>query len=87
MDALPSGSYLDLADGIRTPSKDLAAQRYSETGAVPYVLRTREEIASFFDGLELVEPGLVSCPLWRPDPAPGGPPAELGSLGGVGRKP
>ncbi len=87
MDALPSGSYLDLADGIRTPSKDLAVQGYRETGAVPYVHRTREELASFFDGLELVAPGLVSCPLWRPDPALGGPPAELGSLGGVGRKP
>ena len=49
--------------------------------------RTLEEIASFFDGLELVEPGVVSCPRWRPDPALGDPPAELDAFGGVGRKP
>ena len=48
--------------------------------------RTPEEIASFFEGLELVEPGVVSCPRWRPDPAPGDPPAELDAFGGVGRK-
>ncbi len=51
LDALPSGSYLDLADGIHAPIKDLAAQGYNETGAVPYVLRTPEEIASFFDSM------------------------------------
>ena len=49
--------------------------------------RTPEEIASFFDGLELVEPGVVSCPRWRPDRADGDQPAELDAFGGVGRKP
>ena len=53
----------------------------------PMLQRTLEEIASFFDGLELVEPGVVSCPRWRPDPALGDPPAELDAFGGVGRKP
>ena len=52
-------------------------------------LRGPEQIARFFDGLELVEPGLMSCPRWRPDPAgsSGGLPAEVDALGGVGRKP
>ena len=64
-----------------------AQEDYSQSGAVPYVLRTPEEIASFFDGLELVEPGVVSCPRWRPGPTPSGPLAEVDAFGGVGRKP
>ena len=48
--------------------------------------RSPEEIASFFEGLELVEPGVVSCTRWRPDPSPSGPPAEVDAFGGVGRK-
>jgi len=86
---LPSGSYLDLADGTSYTAEEFgqAQQGYNETGAVPYVLRTPEEIASFFDGLELVEPGVVSCPRWRPEASEGGPPAEVDAFGGVARKP
>jgi hypothetical protein len=89
MDALPSGSYLDLADGTSSAAGQFeqAQQDYNDTGAVPYALRTPAEIASFFEGLELVEPGVVSCPRWRPGPARGGPPAEIDVFGGVGRKP
>jgi O-methyltransferase involved in polyketide biosynthesis len=91
LDALPSGSYLALNDGTNVISKAFAEaqQRYNESGAVPYHLRSPEQIAGFFDGLELVEPGVVSCPRWRPDPAKvgGGLPAELDAFGGVGRKP
>jgi O-methyltransferase involved in polyketide biosynthesis len=84
MDGLPSGSYLDLSDGLRAPRKDEAVEGYNETAAVPYNLRTPEEIASFFDGLELVEPGLVPLGQWRPEPDS---PAALSAFGGVGRKP
>jgi len=87
---LPSGSYLSLNDGtsvIAREELEQATQDYNDSGALPYVQRTPAEIASFFDGLELVEPGVVSCPRWRPDPAPDGPPAELDAFGGVGRKP
>jgi O-methyltransferase involved in polyketide biosynthesis len=90
VDALPSGSYLSLMDGTSVISGDMAEEAqagYNDTGALPYVLRAPEEIASFFDGLELVEPGVVSCSLWRPDPTPSGPPAEMDAFGGVGRKP
>jgi hypothetical protein len=89
MDALPSGSYLDLADGTKNISGEFeqAQEGYNETGAVPYALRTPEEIASFFDGLELVEPGVVSCPRWRPDGTPDGPPTQVDVFGGVARKP
>ena len=90
MDALPSGSYLSLNDGtsvIAREELEQATQDYNDSGAMPYVQRTPEEIASFFDGLVLVEPGVVSCPRWQPDPVPGDPPAELDAFGGVGRKP
>src|SRR6266536_2876741 len=90
MDALPSGSYLSLNDGtsvVGGEQHEQATEDYNQTGAVPYVQRTPEEIASFFDGLELVEPGVVSCPLWRPEASEGGPPAEVDAFGGVARKP
>ncbi len=90
MDALPSGSYLSLNDGtnaIASEAFEEAAETYNESGAVPYVLRTPDEIASFFDGLELVEPGVVSCPRWRPEATPDGPPAEVDAFCGVARKP
>ncbi len=91
LDGLPSGSYLVLYDGTNAFSKafEEAQRGYDESGAVPYRLRGPAQIARFFDGLELVEPGLVSCPRWRPDPADvsGGLPDEVDALSGVGRKP
>ena len=87
MAGLPSGSYLSINDGTRVVAGDALAEAqddYNDTGAVPYQLRTPEEIASFFTGLELVEPGVVSCPRWRP--APGEEPFDLDAFGGVGRK-
>jgi O-methyltransferase involved in polyketide biosynthesis len=87
---LPPGSYLALSDGTDTDPAGVEAQeRYNQSGAVPYRLRSPERIAAFFEGLELVEPGVVSCPRWRPEPAEaaGGPPAEVAAFGGVGRKP
>jgi hypothetical protein len=89
---LASGSYLALDDGTDVVDKaavEEAQGAYNESGAIPYHPRSPEQIAGFFEGLELVEPGVVSCPLWRPDQtdAGGGPPAELDAFGGVGRKP
>jgi S-adenosyl methyltransferase len=87
--ALPSGSYLALYDGADTdPAVTAAQEGYNRSGAVPYKLRSPTQIAAFFDGLELVEPGVVPCTRWRPDPAAaGGPPAEVDQFAGVGRKP
>ena len=62
------------------------ADRYATTGAVPYRLRSRPQIAAFFDGLELVEPGLVGITRWRPDPSPFAQP-DLPAIGAAGRKP
>ncbi|MGH3392772.1 MAG: SAM-dependent methyltransferase [Actinomadura sp.] len=84
--ALPSGSYLARYDGTSTDAAFAAAQHaYDDTGAAPYRLRTPEQIARSFEGLELVEPGVVSCLRWRPDS--GGEPRDIDAFCGVGRKP
>jgi hypothetical protein len=81
------GSYLALADSVRVGDAHITAgEKYAETGAVPYQLRSPEEIDGFFHGLELVEPGVVPVQQWRPDPAPF-PAVPVDTLGGVARKP
>jgi hypothetical protein len=88
LDGLPPGSYLTICDGTNDTSQAgvEAQRRYNQSGAVPYRLRSSGQIAEFFDGLELVEPGVVSCPRWRPDPGDAVA-AELDQVAGVGRKP
>jgi len=84
---LPPGSYLSINDGSRgtDPDYEQAQDAYNETGAVPYFLRPVEQITAFFEGLELVEPGVVSVPLWHPDS--GADTTPIGQHGGLGRKP
>jgi hypothetical protein len=86
--ALPGGSYLALQDGTSsgTEAFDEAQDEYDDTGALPYHLRRPEQIAAFFDGLDLVEPGVVPLTRWRPEPGQPGP-VDLPNVGGVGRKP
>ena len=87
LDTVPSGSYLALSDGTNTSEAVTESHRqYNDSGAIPYHLRSPELIARFFDGLELVEPGVVPFTHWRPDPD-GGPPAEVDGYCGVARKP
>ncbi|TYK45951.1 SAM-dependent methyltransferase [Actinomadura decatromicini] len=83
MDAVPSGSHLVLWDGTDTGSEVVdGAEKLVESGGVPYVLRAPAQLARFFEGLEVVEPGLVPITHWRPDDA-----AELiDAYGAVGRK-
>ncbi|WP_326692195.1 MULTISPECIES: SAM-dependent methyltransferase [unclassified Streptomyces] len=89
LDALPPGSYLALNDGSTTdPDYVEAIRRFNaNSGAVPYTPRTPEEIAGFFEGLELLEPGITSCPRWRPEALPFGEPREIAVHGGLARKP
>jgi hypothetical protein len=85
--ATPSGSYLVLWDSTNTSEGfDEAQQGYDDTGAIPYVLRSPEQISRCFEGLEMVEPGLVSISQWRPDPADADVKAVDG-YGAVARKP
>ncbi|MFD5318723.1 SAM-dependent methyltransferase [Streptomyces sp. NPDC127098] len=86
--ALPSGSYLVHYDSTGTSEEYLAAiGQYNDGGSVPYILRGPGEIARFFDGLELLDPGVVSCSRWRPDALAWGLPDEVHQYGGVARKP
>ena len=92
-DALGPGSYLALSqlthdDGA--PEVARAAQKtYNRSVATSSHARSRTEILRFFDGFDLVDPGLVYTPQWRPD-SPGDVPDDPGRfwiLAGVGRKP
>ena len=83
---LPPGSYFALYDGADTNEAfNQAQQGYNDSGAMPYYLRSPERFGPFFQGLEMVEPGLVPVPYWRPDP--GAEPVEIYSYCGVARKP
>lgn len=85
--AVPSGSYLVINDGTDTDERSVEAQRVRSEAGDPYCLRSPEEISRFFDGLELLEPGVVSTPRWRPEPSdPDETPAELHVYCGVARK-
>jgi hypothetical protein len=90
LDALPSRSYLALNDNtnvVRGKEFDEAMQVWNQASSAPYCLRSIKQITRFFSGLELMEPGVVSCPHWRPKANPFGVPAEVDVFGGVGRKP
>lgn len=89
MAAVPSGSYLAIQDSTNTSEgARIAAKKYAETGAVPYIMRAPEELEQLFDGLEMVEPGLVMVPHWRPDDITVGEGIDqIDQYGGVARKP
>ncbi|MCX5252237.1 SAM-dependent methyltransferase [Streptomyces sp. NBC_00201] len=89
MDALPSGSHLVLSHTITgpgLPEVDAAVRFWNEHGTPALTQRTPEAVARFFDGLELLDPGVVSCSRWRPEETRGGGPREVAMYGGVGRK-
>jgi hypothetical protein len=97
VETVPAGSYLVVNDGtnvVNRKARDAATQASIEAGT-PYIARSPEQIAGFFHGLELVEPGVVSSPRWRPaldttpDATPdaaGGVPDEVDVFCGVARK-
>ncbi len=87
--AVPSGSYLALTQAASDLDETLitAQRRWNEMATTPAWLRDRATVASWFDGLELIEPGLVEVDKWRP--ATGDPVYDgvLPLYGAVGRKP
>jgi hypothetical protein len=94
LDALPSGSYLMLTHATADLNPQLmarVAKAYGDRGtASGGQLRSREEILRFFDGLELVDPGVVVTSRWRPDDSQRLPKIadpELSAYAGVARKP
>jgi len=90
-DALAPGSYLVLGHGTDegNPVAVQAARTiYNRSVSTQVHVRSSAEIMRFFDGFELVDPGLVYPPLWRPD-SPADVPAEPGKywcVVGAGRK-
>jgi hypothetical protein len=90
MGALPAGSHLVLSHTITSPSMpdvDEAVAFWNENGTPKLTQRTPEKIARYFEGLEVLEPGVVSCSRWRPETAKGEVPDEVAMYGAVGRKP
>ena len=90
LDALPSGSYLTIshitADFIK-PEQAANAVAAGQQSGVTYVPRTQAEIAAFFSGLELVEPGVVPILAWHPDDGEPVDPHAASHYAGMARKP
>ena len=90
-DALAPGSYVVISHGTtdgQAPHVAEAMGHYNQTTA-PFRPRRRAEVMAFFDGLEMVDPGLLPVPLWRPD-QPGDAsdlPMQIAAYGGAGCKP
>jgi len=90
VDALAPGSFLVISH----PTAELHADAitasirlYNETGAAPLRSRSPAELARFLDGLELLDPGVVSCSRWRPDVDESADSAEVTQYCAVARKP
>ena len=89
---LPSGSYLVATHATAdfTPEESQAAVAKLRAAGVTLALRSRAEFARFFDGLELVEPGVEVPRPWHPElgePVPGQDDGVIPGYGAVGRKP
>jgi len=90
VDALPSGTYLTVAhpasdvDQHVGPALRQLSTRMGGTRAVP---RSHQEVSRFFDGLEMVEPGLVQLHRWRPGTGLDDTGRDLAAYGAVARKP
>jgi hypothetical protein len=87
MAAVPSGSHLVLTHPTLEPALGGAGNAeamafWNANATPPITARSREEFASFLDGLEVLEPGIVSCSRWRSDAGP-----EVAQFGAVARKP
>ncbi len=91
MTALAPGSYLVInhsTSAVHGEAMEEAVRHWNRVGTPSMTLRTVDEITGFFDGLELLPPGVVSCSRWRPVLTGGDrEPAEVDEFCGVARKP
>ena len=89
MARVPSGSYLTFWDGTSTSPEIRESHRLQADMGHPYTLRTIEEIAGVFAGLELVDPGVVQLGQWRPNKneITAQSAQHVDAYGGVARKP
>ncbi|MFI6845000.1 SAM-dependent methyltransferase [Kitasatospora sp. NPDC050467] len=88
-DALPSGSCLALTHPTQDfdPESVAKVAEAARAGGMTLVPRTREEVARFFDGWELIEPGVAPVMAWHPGGEPPADPHAAYYWGGVARKP
>jgi hypothetical protein len=90
LDALPSGSYLvasHMTSDINTEAMEKLGELLNQTMKEPFVMRSHAEVTRFFDGLELVDPGVVQVTSWRPDTEPVPGEESIAYYVGMGRKP
>jgi hypothetical protein len=92
VEALPAGSYLVLSHSTFDPLDAETAARLAAVGSSsvpPFQARSRDEVARFFAGLEVLEPGIVSVADWRAEhePQPRPNPVDVAWYGAVARKP
>jgi hypothetical protein len=88
---LPAGSYLMMTHATAdfTPDESSAAIEKLKAAGVTLALRSRTEFTRFFDGLDLVEPGVEVVHKWHPElgePVPGQNDGVIPGYGAVGRK-
>lgn len=90
-DAVSSGSYVVISHGTSDARPDDIAKLTERFGAASasLTMRTRQQVARFFTGFEMVDPGLVFVQQWRPDSpcAAEERPGWSSIYGGIGRKP
>nr|WP_296068957.1 SAM-dependent methyltransferase [uncultured Actinoplanes sp.] len=90
VDALPAGSYLVATHATQdfgTPEQQELYQRILEEGKSDVWTRSKGEFTELFDGLELIEPGVVPASEWRPEPGAAIPErSDINVWTGVGRK-
>ncbi len=90
MDAVPSGSYLVIAHAARDIQAGAITEmmrRYNELSPVPVTPRTGEQVARFFGGLDVIEPGVVPISQWWAPGVDAGADSGLAGYCGIGRKP
>ncbi|WP_194837161.1 SAM-dependent methyltransferase [Nocardia sp. XZ_19_369] len=87
-EAIPSGSYFAMYEGTNEdPRLVRLSDYYSKTGAVPYYVRSVDQVREVFKNLELVPPGIVPVNHWHPeDPEAVNTEPPSAAWGGVGRK-
>jgi hypothetical protein len=89
LDHLVPGSYLAIshpASDVDAEAAAEAAREYDNSLPTTQTNRTRDQVTKFFDGLELLPPGVVQLNKWRPDPYDEDPGIEISSWAGLGLK-
>jgi hypothetical protein len=88
LDGITGDAYLVIchaASDLNPPEASEAARRYNERSPVPFGPRSRQEIARFFSGTQLLPPGLVPLGIWWPDRPEDDPPySDIAAHVGIG---